>query len=134
MSTRSTVHIENENGEHIGTIYRQHNGQLTGMGQDILDILRDATDAGFEFHDISELGLYLFAMLRSSNVHGQICLTAEHDRDKYDYTYVLSADGLLSDGCPIWLRVSANREHIYDSLLSDFKPQEIEDKLAAAHS
>ena len=43
MGTRSLTHIQDNNGKVLTTIYRQYDGYLSGMGNDIKKILGGKT-------------------------------------------------------------------------------------------
>jgi hypothetical protein len=134
MGTRTIVHIKDDK-KTIATIYRQHDGYPTGMGDDIKKILNNGEvdlRNGFsvkdkipkQFNGMGCLAAFLIGELKEKKI-GNVYIQAPNTKDMgQDYTYTLS-NTLLGN---LKMKVVENytNKTIFDGLLSHFDGEKVE--------
>ena len=145
MGTRSTLHITEEDGTHLASVYRQMDGYPTSMGNDIKTLLNNGNVElrnGFsrgdkiphQFNGMMCLGAFLIGALKGVNSDieefsykgataniGKIYLTTKKDRQAYDYFLTQVGNGVN-------LKVKTGRKTLFDGPLSEFDGEKAEAK------
>lgn len=146
MGTRSTLHIKDDDGSHIVSVYRQMDGYPTGMGMDIKTALNNGQVElrnGFgggdaipkNFNGMTCLGAFIIGALKGVKADvenytlkgatgqiGGIYLTTPDDRQAYDYFLAPTKDGNTVN-----MRVETGGREIFNGLLAEFDGQLVEE-------
>jgi hypothetical protein len=135
MGTRSLVHIK-DGKKTIATIYRQHDGYPTGMGEDIKEILNNgkveilngyggSSRIPEQFNGMCCIAAFLVGVLKQKKI-GNVYLYPANSKDcGEEYVYTLSiAKGILS------MKVfdTWNKKTLYNGPLNKFCGQRAEGK------
>ena len=124
MGTRSLIHVKDEDGKTLVTIYRQFDGYPTGMGADIKAVFDGKTlvngysDPETQVNGMGCAAAMLIAAIK--NGCGGVYIQPPEDKgcwEAFTYTLYQSADMHLS------LKVVAHEEILFDGLLADFDPE-----------
>jgi hypothetical protein len=139
MGTRGLIHIK-DNRKTIATIYRQYDCYPTGLGSDILEVLKDSrlvngysgNDKNPEvFNGMGCLGAYLISALKTGqdrqNSIGNVYLMAPNTKDVgEEYSYVISGNPDKTPEITLEVKSTYDNTTIYKGLLKDFKPDRSE--------
>lgn len=119
MGTRSTTRIEDEQGNHLVTLYTQYDGYLDGVGKKLADFLKGkAVINGYSLGQSAEthangmgcLAAQLIAYLKDGI--GNVYISNEGDSQEYNYKIYHTKDG-----------VKLRAESEYEGFLFDDFPQ-----------
>ncbi len=131
MGTRSLTVVQ-EDGADLVTIYRQFDGYPSGMGKDLLDILKgmeilngfNGQKAGEAANGMGCLAAQLVQALKASAGLGGIYIYPAGSNDcGEDYRYTIS----LNDGGALVMKVEdSDGPVLYDGLVDDFDPEKAE--------
>lgn len=146
MGTRSTLHIKDDDGTNLVSLYRQYDGYPTGMGMEIKTALNNGQVEllnGFDsdsfipknFNGMACLGAFIIGALKGVKADvenytfkgatgqiGGIYLTTPDDRQAYDYFLAPT-----KDGSTVNMRVETGGREIFNGLLSEFDGQLVEE-------
>ena len=91
MGTRSTIHIYDNYGRHLVSIYNQYDGYYQGVGKEIYEWFKNKENYGNGFSDT----MFLFIANWKGNTAYHKYLTTETDEQEYNY-YISWYEGQLT--------------------------------------
>lgn len=128
MGTRATLQVQ-VSGTPLLTVYRQYDGYLSGMGNDILQMIskeycNGCQDSSKQYNGIYNLAAMLVVKLNIDNVYGEdvhcgnvyIKPPSDHNDDGNDYAYTVNFNEELNS---LSIKVSCYGEDLSEWLSVD---------------